>query len=338
MERELQELQNNTQGWSASLANSKLSAGVREAIETQWSAAIERQQEIEAELSQLAHAGLQAEQLVEPEQVTSRLKRLADVLATNDPTRGNLELALHIDRIICFRDNRVSLRMCKLGIMPDAVEFLTTPDVKLSEEVAAKPAGSRAARRGKLRVVEDDAEVDLRASGELRSRRRSFRRPRRRVVLGQRVHHSPVLLLGVGERRDGLSAAAVDAPVVRATGRPVRRHVSHDRGSNSLLLKAHPDQRDEVCPARAEVSDGRSSTSERWPKKSACCGSTAGRKEKLAEKFGCSAPTVQQSDRLRAYARRRPDDADGGRGPSDKVATAVGCTTRACRWKPLPAL
>ena len=166
LEQELQQIQDNAQGWSASLANSKLPLAVREVVEKQWAAAIERQHEIEAELSELTQQGLRAEELVEPEQVVDRLDRLAAVLAANDPTRGNLELSLHIDRIVCRRDDRVTLRMCKLGIMPDAVELLATSVVKPQGDKGEDAVRSRARRRGKLRVVEDDAGVDLRAQAD----------------------------------------------------------------------------------------------------------------------------------------------------------------------------
>lgn len=160
---ELQQIAESVQGWNASLAKPKLPAAVREAMEGQWAAADERRQEIEAELSELDQGDVQADQLVRPEQVVGRLERLADVLAANDPTRGNLELSLHIDRITCFRDDRVQLRMCKLGIMPDAVELLASPTVLPPPKENSKGKESRARRRGRLRVVDDDAEVDLRA-------------------------------------------------------------------------------------------------------------------------------------------------------------------------------
>ena len=162
-EAELRGLEENIQGWNASLAKSSLPPAVREAIETQWAAALERRAEIEAETAELLQTAAQAEQLVEPEQVHKRLERLADVLAAEDPTRGNLELSLHLDRITCFRDGRVQLRMCKLGLVPDAVELLATPVIKTILPAASNGKPSRARRRGKLRVEEDDVDVDLRA-------------------------------------------------------------------------------------------------------------------------------------------------------------------------------
>lgn len=166
LDLELQQIADNVQGWNASLGNPKLPPAVREALESQWAFAVERRQEIEAELSELEQASVRAEQLIEPAQVVERMGRLADVLAANDPTRGNLELSLHIDRIRCFQSGRVQLRMCKLGIMPDMVELLATSPVRPSGSEAFKGKESRARRRGKLRVVDDDAEVDLHAQAD----------------------------------------------------------------------------------------------------------------------------------------------------------------------------
>lgn len=139
-----------------------MSLALREVIEKDWSAALERQHEIEAELTEEAQEKLRSEQLVEPQQVIDRLDRLANVLATNCPTRGNLELSLHIDRIVCHRDARVILRTCKLGIMPEAVELLAIPIVKPLGERPQDTERSRPRRRGH-RMMEDDSEVDLRA-------------------------------------------------------------------------------------------------------------------------------------------------------------------------------
>lgn len=166
LEAELLDLQGKTQGWLLTLGNAKLPRALREQVETEWNASVERQHEIEAQLAELDQDHRRADTLVHTEQVSSRLDRLDQVLAVNDPTRGNLELSLHIDRIICFRDDRVQLRMCKLGIMPDAVELLATPVVKSARLEDEKNSKSRARRRGKLRVLDDNEDVDLRSQAE----------------------------------------------------------------------------------------------------------------------------------------------------------------------------
>lgn len=163
LEAELQQIDDDAQGWSITLANKQLPLAVREEIERRWGAGLERRREIEAELGTLSQAEESAEQILKPQEVAARLERLTDVLATSDPTRGNLELSLHIDRITGRRDGTVELRMCKLGIVPDAVRMLEAADGSPSSTAVAPPSESRARRRGKLRVVAEDAEVDLHA-------------------------------------------------------------------------------------------------------------------------------------------------------------------------------
>jgi hypothetical protein len=294
LEHELKQIKENTQGWSTSLANSKLPLALREVVEKEWSVAIERQHEIEAELSELTQKGICSEQLVEPQQVIDRLDRLADVLATNGPTRGNLELSLHIDRIICHRDDRVILRMCKLGIMPDAVELLAMPVVKPPGEQAADPVRSRARRRGKLRVVDDNAEVDLRAQANFIADSDRFK--------------------GLGEEWFWIDEFAIPAPTswVKENADAVFQRRQATRFSYAQLarefevtpptigaaircyLKTHPGEKDEVClqrggKRRPKFDLGKMADEARqlWIEGVS--------KEKLAKKYGCSAPTVHKA-------------------------------------------
>ena len=298
LEQELQEIQANTQGWSASLANPKLSGALRDAIEKQWAAAIERQQEIDCELSQLSQEGLCAEQLVRPQQVVNRLDRLANVLAANDPTRGNLELSLHIDRIICYRDDRVTLRMCKLGIMPDAVELLATPTMKPSDDRTQSLAGSRARRRGKLRVVEDDADVDLRAQASFVADVDRF------AGLGDEWFWEDEFTIP-----ESLSWAAENAEAVfrrRQTANLSYAKLATEFGVTPptigaavrLYLADHPDESDIKLPRggkrrrKFDLSQFADEARRLWDE-------GGWSKEELARKYGCSAPTV---DKAIAYA------------------------------------
>jgi hypothetical protein len=62
--------------------------------------------------------------VLDESEVLARIHTLSDVLANNNPTRGNLELSPHIDRITCSRDGSVELRVCKLGSLPDVIDML----------------------------------------------------------------------------------------------------------------------------------------------------------------------------------------------------------------------
>lgn len=301
LEQELKQIKENAQGWSASLANPKLPFSLRDVIEKTWSAAIEREQQIEAELSELTQEGLRAEQLVAPEQVVDRLDRLADVLATNDPTRGNLELSLHIDRIECNRDGRVTLRMCRLGVMHDAVELLSTAGAKPPGKQAKDNVRSRARRRGKLRVVEDDAGVDLRAQANF------IADPDRFVGLGDEWFWIDEFVIPASSSWESENAESVFR-------RRQATHFSYAKLASEygvtpptigaairFYLKAHPDERDEVCLKRG---------GKRRPKFDLAKIAHEARrlwingdsKEKLAKQYSCSAPTVHKAIAF-AYAQ-----------------------------------
>lgn len=300
LEAELRQIDEKVQGWNASLAKPTLPHAVREAIETQWAEAAARRQEIEALLQELNSAGLRAEELVQPQQVIERLDRLADVLAANDPTRGNLELSLHIDRIICRRDMRVTMRMCKLGVMPDAVELLhesKESDGGPTDEVIA----ARARRRGKLRVTEDDEEHSLRTQAEFIADTTRF------VGLGPEwfwldefripessswtAEHAEAVFRRRQEAKLPYSALAQEFDVTSPTiGAAIRWY-----------LRMHPDERDEVRAPRGGnrkpqvdlssfADEARALWLDGWSK------------ERLAANYGHSAPTI---DKAIAFAYER---------------------------------
>lgn len=301
LEQELKQIKENAQGWSTSLANSKLSLALREVIEKDWSAALERQHEIEAELTEEAQEKLRSEQLVEPQQVIDRLDRLANVLATNCPTRGNLELSLHIDRIVCHRDARVILRTCKLGIMPEAVELLAIPIVKPLGERPQDTERSRARRRGKLRVMEDDSEVDLRAQANF------IADPDRFVGLRDEWFWIDEFVIPASS-----SWAADNAEVVfrrRQATRFSYAQLAHEYqvtpptigAAIRHYLKTHPSEKDEVCLQRGgkrrpkfDLTKMADEARQLWIEGES--------KEKLAQKYGCSAPTVHKAIAF-AYAQ-----------------------------------
>lgn len=128
LHEENEHLQAQIDGWSVSLAKRDLDPALRSAIESNWSRSLERQHEIESLLAEHACQDEVLRQIVDPQQVVSRLKRLADVLASNNPTQGNIELSLHVDRIDCFPDGNVQMRTCKLGAVAGAVELLASDD------------------------------------------------------------------------------------------------------------------------------------------------------------------------------------------------------------------
>ena len=104
--------------------------------------------------------------VIDPQQVVERLGRLDDVLASNNPTLGNLELSLHIDRIECYSDGRVVMRTCKLGVLAD-VGPLLTENMEIAGEAPIKESSERVRPRRRARLRTDghgDHRDDLKAA------------------------------------------------------------------------------------------------------------------------------------------------------------------------------
>ena len=145
-----------------SLGNPTLPPALRTNLETSYAAADERRREIEAQLHRIDHHDGRVVDLIDPTQVLARLDRLDKVLASNNPTHGNLELSLFIDRIDCDADGQVCLRMCKLGLTPDAIDLLaddsTPTEPTNSTEAPVSKSTSTPRRRSRLRVT--SAECD----------------------------------------------------------------------------------------------------------------------------------------------------------------------------------
>ncbi len=156
LEKEREEISEQISGWSQSLANPNLSQPVRATIEQNMAAALQRRQEIDGRLAELNAVGKQAADVVSDEDVVDRLNRLSDVLAGQNPSRTNLELSLHIDKISCRTDGRVIVRTCKLGSLAGSAELLadhqpvaTPPAENNGQPYVAKP------RRRAIRRVAD---------------------------------------------------------------------------------------------------------------------------------------------------------------------------------------
>jgi DNA-binding CsgD family transcriptional regulator len=168
LRQELEELRKQTLGWRQSLAKPDLTAALRAVIEQDCGQALQRQRKIEELLAELDVHSRQDRLHVDPQQVVERLERLAEVLASDNPTRGNLELSLHIDQIRCFADGKVVVRTCKLGALAGATALLAGPDAQAAAPPTAPEDGVAKAtprRRALLQVDASGAEArQLRAA------------------------------------------------------------------------------------------------------------------------------------------------------------------------------
>jgi hypothetical protein len=168
LQQELERLHQQTQGLMQSLAKPDLNAAVRSSVEADCEKALLRAREIEASLEAVENQRQRVQQVIQPQQVAERLGRLATVLASDNPTRGNLELSLHIDRIACFVDGKVVVRTCRLGALSGAAALLANPETQLPSAATHAPDGTRKAnprRRARLRVTGSMTEpIDLDAA------------------------------------------------------------------------------------------------------------------------------------------------------------------------------
>jgi DNA-directed RNA polymerase specialized sigma24 family protein len=155
LEQELRDIRAKVAGWSLSLANPVLNSGIRRAIEAEWENALEREQTITVLLNQNDRQDQRLTTIFDPAQVYERLEHLDRVLARNNPTLGNLELSMHIDRIDCYDDGKVVMRTCKLGTMSGAVDFLASDAPKVAISSVPTDENIRMGtprRRSRLRV------------------------------------------------------------------------------------------------------------------------------------------------------------------------------------------
>jgi hypothetical protein len=167
LEKEREQLCQQIQGWSLSLAKPDLSPAVRAVIEKDVEAALGRQQEVEGQLAKVDALRRQAGAVVDAQHVVDRLNRLADVLAAQNPSRTNLELSLHIDAIRCYQDSRVVVRTCKLGALAGSTELLARPG-DVGPQDAPNPGEAMTAtprRRAVRRVADGDGnQAELQAA------------------------------------------------------------------------------------------------------------------------------------------------------------------------------
>lgn len=296
LEHELAQLTDNIKGWCESLAKSNLAATVRLALEAEMAAAFERKQEIEGQLSSQEFLDLQADRLVQPADVLDRLDHLADVLATNDPTRGNLELSLHIDRIDCSSSGSVVLRTCKLGTLPESAELFST---SASMPTVGRDAGigpGKPRRRSRLRVTDDDDRSD-----EVREMVEFAADPHRFAGLGDEwfwmdelqipdavpswaAEHAEAVFRRRQESKLSYAKLAVEFGKTPPTiGAAIRQY-----------LQSHPDAKDSVAlqrggkrPKNFDLSKFGAEARQLWLE--------GWSKEKLATMYSCSPPTIDKA-------------------------------------------
>ncbi|MCA9116750.1 MAG: recombinase family protein [Planctomycetaceae bacterium] len=146
LQAELKDLRRQMTGWRQSLGNPDLDPMLRVETEQDWASANRRVSEIESDLVSLEAAPALIDGLIDGNVVAERLQRLHEILGNGNVTRGNLELALHVDRIDCDSGGRVVLRTCKLGALAGVIDMLADSECPKPSRIV------RPRRRARLRV------------------------------------------------------------------------------------------------------------------------------------------------------------------------------------------
>jgi DNA invertase Pin-like site-specific DNA recombinase len=130
-------LEDTVTGWRVTLGNPRLPTTIREDIELQYDQAKRRIAEIAQEDQSEAALEQHLNRVLNPAGVVKCLHDLADVLSGTNPTRLNLELSKHIDRIVVHPDGRVELVGTWLGVFDGVATLLCRSEIASPGPAAA---------------------------------------------------------------------------------------------------------------------------------------------------------------------------------------------------------
>lgn len=155
LESELVKLQDQVSGWSISLGQPQIPLRLRTKLIADSGEALERIDKIEQLINTQESESAVFDRIVKPSEIEDRLDKLGEVLEGECPTSMNLELSMHIDRIDCFHDNRITCRSCKIGSVPDAVIWFSKSSEQLESALESESDDTyqtKPRRRGWLNV------------------------------------------------------------------------------------------------------------------------------------------------------------------------------------------
>lgn len=304
---EIAKLEEQSRGYLQSLGNPHLSPVLRQKLDEEYGTVLERILELESHRNERMARQAHAAQLVGERDVLERLQRLSDVLAGGDPTFGNIELALHIERIDCFHDERVVMKTCKLRGLYEVVDLLVDAELPL---VIIEPES-------------DGASVAYVANPRRRARRRFFDHehggaearamadfaadPNRFAGLGQDWFW--VDEFTVPKRQPSWAAEHAEEVFHRRQKTKLSyAKLSVEFGVTPPTIKAaikyfeatHPEEYDQV-KLRAGGKRGPRIDVGRFAEEARQLWVGGWTKERLAKKYGCSTPVIDKALRF-AYA------------------------------------
>lgn len=142
------------QGWRLTLGDPGVSPTLRQSIQIDYESAASRIGELDRQLQQINQRSQTFDEICSPEQVAAVLCRIKDVIGGENACAANLELAKHLETITVFRDRRVCLRFCRVGLVGNATQILVSNEGECAS--AARVDRSTKRRLRPKRMVPDD--------------------------------------------------------------------------------------------------------------------------------------------------------------------------------------
>jgi len=277
------------------LSKPDLSALVRAQVEQQLDIALKRQQEIDVSLELLASGVKHVEEVLDPKAVIQRLRRLEKVLADGNASDINLELAMHIDAIFVHPDGKVVMRSNRLGIFEGVTELLAgnnSDDGPLDDPGDERNGFQIRPRALSRRRTTGPAESSklVKVDGMIEGH---VKLPEKWV--DETVFHMPKLTSWAEDHAEEVFQRRQEAKLSYAklasefgvTPPTARAAVQH-------YLASHPEAKDEVNlprggkrPPKFDLSEFGHEARNLWE--------AGWSKLKLADKYGCSSPTVDKA-------------------------------------------
>lgn len=299
---ELESIDRKKKGWTKSLSDPDLPDELRNEIKKEYEQVTAREKQLKSEMQRLENREQFVEEILDPNLVVDCLNRLDEVLAGNNATAGNLELSLHIDDIQCFDDGQVKMRLCHLGVFPQCVELfrmeLASREEAGTDQDDADPnrgAQIKQRRRAKLRVDEfGPEENDRHTAAEFATD------PYRFSELGDEWFE--VIDFQVPDKKPWYEIHAEEVYLRRQESNLSFDKLAKEFGVSGptasdackYYLKTHPESTDHARqplgkkrPPKFDLSEFGNEARVLWV--------SGWSKLKLADKFGCSSPTIDKA-------------------------------------------
>ncbi len=295
LEKESKDIEGKSAGWTETLSKPDLSPLVRAQVEQQLNVALRRKQEIEVELDMLASGKEHVDEVLDPKAVIDRLCHLDDVLAGGNASDTNVDLSRHIESILVRPDGTVAMRTSRLGVFESVAEILASENADAS--------------------VLDDAD-DEREGFQIRPRALSRRRTTGSGETSKLAKSDGLIETPVELPDKWVDETLFRTPKVTSWAEGHAEEVFHRRQEAQLsfaklaaefgvtpptarasvnrYLTTHPDASDEVNLPRGGQRPPKFDLA-KFGHEARALWEAGWSKLKLAEKFGCSAPTIDKA-------------------------------------------